>query len=417
MIRIRPLRRPRGFSLVEILLAIFILGIGIISVAAVFPAGIALQRQSNDDTLGPMVAKHAMGVLRSRLRQEDFGSFSDWNPSWPLSPANQPYFVGPLEGNQIKPIGLVQGDWPWMRPGFVLDNPATSVDEGAIDIFSLVYTRAAFGLQPLPGTQQHSSQLLASEIPNGVPGYGNLRGIPFNRERFEINIQAVPNHWMRTKPEPLVMFTQGERSWPMKSVGGSILPQSQYHWECMFRRFQGRVWVAVFVYRVGFPGGQPRAYSVAPGNASVADDNCPVAPNRSPLPVIFHGPGWKAGVVGGQPPAAIPGTVPPVSASDAQRQAFFTNLATRPSFMWQSPGQWLLDQNNMVHRVLVGRRNIMEGPVQFARPIPAVPASWVYGVSSGTFPASDGIATAWYLPTRDANGATLTPVYILVEEL
>ena len=34
-----------GFSLIELLLAIFILGVGVISVAAVFPAGIIQQRR------------------------------------------------------------------------------------------------------------------------------------------------------------------------------------------------------------------------------------------------------------------------------------------------------------------------------------------------------------------------------------
>ena len=100
--------------------------------------------------------------------------------------------------------------------------------------------------------------------------------------------------------------------------------------------------------------------------------------------------------------------------------------------MWQVPGQWILDQNNFVHRVLNGRRNVSEGPVRLARPIPAAPPSVVYG---GAFPPgpggvstappdlgpnlldSEGVATAWYLPIRDARGAVLTPVYILVEEL
>ena len=35
--------RRRGFSLIEVLLAVFILGIGVISIAALFPAGIAQQ--------------------------------------------------------------------------------------------------------------------------------------------------------------------------------------------------------------------------------------------------------------------------------------------------------------------------------------------------------------------------------------
>ena len=78
MNRVRNARPARGFSLVELLLAIFILGIGIISVAAVFPAGIALQRQANDDIMGPIVAKSAFATLRSKLSQDDFGAFGDF---------------------------------------------------------------------------------------------------------------------------------------------------------------------------------------------------------------------------------------------------------------------------------------------------------------------------------------------------
>ena len=68
----------RGFSLVEMLLAIFILGIGVISIAALFPACIALQRQAADDTIGPIVAKNALATIRSKLGQDDFGTFEEF---------------------------------------------------------------------------------------------------------------------------------------------------------------------------------------------------------------------------------------------------------------------------------------------------------------------------------------------------
>ena len=61
-----------GFSLIEVLMAIFILGIGVISIAALFPAGIAQQRQSVDDVIGPIVARNAMAVIRSHVRADDF---------------------------------------------------------------------------------------------------------------------------------------------------------------------------------------------------------------------------------------------------------------------------------------------------------------------------------------------------------
>jgi prepilin-type N-terminal cleavage/methylation domain-containing protein len=398
-------RHPRGFSLVELLLAIFILGIGVISVAAVFPAGIALQRQTNDDTLGPLVAKHAMGVLRSRLRQEDFGSFSEFNPNVP------PYFVGATGG---APILTVEGDWPWMRPGFLFDNPATTgFDEGAIDIFALVKTRQDAGLTPLPGTQDLVPLDKASEIPDGFAGTP-LRGIPFNTGRLSVLSAVGIGSFTRPLPEPLVLIPQRERSWPMGSEFGTGTPadRPQYHWEVMFRRFQGRVLAAVFVYRVGFPGGQPRPYSVAPADPSLNTIDCPAAANRSPLPTMLFTPSatataWVA-PTSGNDPSAIPGT-----------NAGSVLDLTKPRQMWQVPGQWILDQNNFVHRVLNGRRNAAEGPVRFARPVPAATPAPVYGVrpNGPSTIDSEGVATAWYLPIRDARGAVLTPVYILVEEL
>ena len=76
--RRRVIRRARGFSLIELLLAIFILGVGVISVAAVFPAGIIQQRRTQDDVFGPVVAEAALSTIRSRLSQGDFGTFEEF---------------------------------------------------------------------------------------------------------------------------------------------------------------------------------------------------------------------------------------------------------------------------------------------------------------------------------------------------
>ncbi len=400
----------RGFSLVEVLLAVFILGIGVISIAAIFPAGITLQRQSNDDVMGPQVAQQAMAVLRSKLTQEDFGSFSDFNAT-----AFPPFTLGStLPGGG--PFVTVQGDWPWMRPGFVFDDTSTTgVDEGALDIFSQQFTRKSNGMPPF------TSLNLATEIPGGWPSSGtqSLWGIPYNPAKYAILPNTPPQgnlpKWQRAYPEPSVLVTQRERYWPMGSnLAGSVTQRPQYVWECMFRRFNGRVQVAIFVYRVGYPGGQPRFYTVAPSDPSLNAPDCLSFPTLSPLPKALFLPTsgtsmWVRPATGD--PTIIPGTASPAAVD-----------LTVPRQMWQAPGQWILDQNGNVHRVLAGRRVSNDGSVRFARPIPSMPPAQVFGWQLGMSNAdanavTNAVLQAWYLPLRDANGVVLTPVYVSVEEL
>ena len=56
---------------------------------------------------------------------------------------------------------------------------------------------------------------------------------------------------------PPIIVTQTERYYPMVSSASASAAslRPQYVWDCMFRRFQGRVLVAIFVYRVAMPGG------------------------------------------------------------------------------------------------------------------------------------------------------------------
>ncbi|MEY4182220.1 MAG: hypothetical protein RLZZ217_846, partial [Planctomycetota bacterium] len=109
----------RAFTLVEVLLAVFILGIGIISVSALFPAGIVQQRASNDDALGPVVAQHALGVIRSKVTQDDFGTFEEYGL----------YDLGGTAPTTIP------GDWLWKRPTMYFQNQLTGVgwSDGTIE--------------------------------------------------------------------------------------------------------------------------------------------------------------------------------------------------------------------------------------------------------------------------------------------
>ncbi|HAW95051.1 MAG: hypothetical protein CMJ33_02170 [Phycisphaerae bacterium] len=460
---------PTGFSLVELLLAIFILGIGIIAVAAIFPAGIAQQQRTRDDVMGPIVAAQGLNLLRTRLSQEDFGTFEQFD----LTAGD--IRVGAEVGNDN--LQTVSGDWGWMRPSFVLDgapqpspnqlperNPQPEVLDGAIDIFGLRHTRSVGGMtndHPATAGEDVSNSFYTSDFANMGTFFGGfcptpvspsldpdyqsdfdqeearfLAGIPFNRNKYLILNDFLPSGddslddhtdpLREGRSEPLVTITQSERGWPR----GTESPE--YYWDCMFRRYQGRVQVAIFVYRVGFNGGEQLPYAVchqgAPSNPDAVSGVPINNPRESPLPVRvdFPSPGDRWYPEGDPTPddnplnnLTVPGTLPAGSVL-SQLDPYANG--------WQQAGQWLIDQNGTVHRVLSGRDNGAEGPVRLTSQVPYIPVLDVNGNLNNTTPglgvnnsARANIASAvksiWFIPPETRNGFTLTPVYATVGEL
>jgi hypothetical protein len=86
---------------------------------------------------------------------------------------------------------------------------------------------------------------------------------------------------------------------------------------------------------------------------------------------------------------------------------------------WQSPGQWIVDNNGNVHRVAIGRRGPQD-PVQvrFSAPVPRMPDAQAfddYELPNDTVP---GLRTMHYVPVIiDANGTQLVPIYATVRDL
>lgn len=343
-------QRP-GFSLVEVLLAIFILGIGIISIVSLFPAGIAMQRMSVDDTIGPTVAQNAIAIIRTRVQPEDFGTFEDFDAN----------FVSPT----------IYGDFGWSRPAFfsvdtTLPN-GTEVPAGSISLFN--------------STLQNTTD---GEIPWNQAKYGN--------GSFEDG--------------PIIIIPQTERYYPMSSTisEDTRAPRPEYVWDCMFRRFQGKIMVAIFVYRTTIVGGGEFAYSASFNT---------FAPNVPLLPIkIFPSTPWN--VYGAD-------LVP--SADDALIKVASAYSTTNHAQSWQEPGQWILDQNNNLHRVM---SRYLTDPdqmvVELVRPVMALPNIPVYSLDQNAVdPSSENvISNIFYIPrevTINNVPVRLTPVYVTVREL
>jgi type II secretory pathway pseudopilin PulG len=68
--------RTGGFSLVEVLLAIFILSIGLIMVASIFPVGAEWTRQNTEESLAQTIGENGISIVRSRLNATDFALVS-----------------------------------------------------------------------------------------------------------------------------------------------------------------------------------------------------------------------------------------------------------------------------------------------------------------------------------------------------
>lgn len=386
------IRHRSGFSLIEVLIGVFILGIGIISITSLFPAGIAQQQRSVDDVLGPLVAENALTILRSKLAQNDFGTDEEFN-------------VLNFQRSLI-------GDWAWRRPAFFLQGLTLSVNISGTNYD----TFAAPGTISIFSTFSQTTDTDETRIPWSKAKHGN----------------NAPN----------IFIKQAERYYPQQP--GRQKPQ--FVWDCMFRRYQGRVLVAIFVYRVSSPAGGSVSYNVSEN---------PFDLGMPPIPIHLsfnNADAWNAGMganIDLTDPADLR-IIPNTGAGavyDTRDDSKFWEQS------WQLPRQIILDRNNNIHRVLVGREHVDDGPLELTRAVGPVLGNVFDSNTSGTFTESPnffygsplnevnpitgviepgmvqiGVVTdIWYLPEfmevdSDGDGIAeatykITPVFVTVREL
>jgi len=106
--------RPRsGVTLIEVVIAIFVLSIGILGIMSLFPAGYSLTRKSVDRTVGALAARHAIARLAARVTKIDVPKPQDED----LSSVSENGRVGTIAGipvqNQLDCIGADRKVHSW----------------------------------------------------------------------------------------------------------------------------------------------------------------------------------------------------------------------------------------------------------------------------------------------------------------
>lgn len=100
-----------GFTIIEILLAMFVLGIGVIGILALFPVGIQRTKESVDDSIASMYADSIKSAIINAMRGQETSGWVTMNHngcrngSYRFLPPTMP------GGVQVYPA-VGEGNWP-----------------------------------------------------------------------------------------------------------------------------------------------------------------------------------------------------------------------------------------------------------------------------------------------------------------
>lgn len=209
-------RGRRGFTLIEILIAVLVLALGLLGLGAVFPVVVRQQRQASDTVKGITALRSAEAFILSHGR----GMLRDEVPS-----SND---LGWLN----EPSGIAA---PWTR-GAVGRAQARGWDIWLADVDSVSTDPTGGSAQPELGRKGWSLPTTRWERPNYDEVTGELRIRP------------------RTGNGPLrVVIPVAQRLFPAPDTAGQ---QPEYVWDFVGRRVVGGAWgsqsvqLAVFVRRI-----------------------------------------------------------------------------------------------------------------------------------------------------------------------
>jgi len=115
-------RVRRAFSLLEIMIAIGVLGIGLIMVAAIFPSALEIHRQSIEKSQALDLFNKAEAVLRSRINTSQLWVCPENNPASNLpsvpNGTDSPWYILPSANLAVGANSGNNGsiNWDWMGP-------------------------------------------------------------------------------------------------------------------------------------------------------------------------------------------------------------------------------------------------------------------------------------------------------------
>ena len=144
--------RSRAFSLIEVLIAMMILGIGLLMIAAILPVGGNWTRQSTHETIAQSVAHSALSIIQRRYSQSGDGSNALANassqalstlvalPGFTDIPANErAYQFG--SSSPFPAPHPAQCTCFWTA---LVRKPSTQIGEGrSIDLYLLIFHKGA----------------------------------------------------------------------------------------------------------------------------------------------------------------------------------------------------------------------------------------------------------------------------------
>lgn len=344
----------RGFSLVEVLIAVLVLALGLLGLGAVFPVILAEQRDAFDSTNGEIAAEYVAGLIEADSELVPVLIYGDEPGAWAKRDAQQRLTFGTASSNS----------GPGVRP-----QPAGSSSPPVSELWIVT------GLADLSGLD-----------PGFAGGDGAVPGFNFETGAWFLDTESASSQFVPT----------GSRLYPPAHSG----VDPKFVWDVVARRSTGSsIEVCVFIRRIDNRTRVPRGFTLAQvltGGAAlmpfaldgatgrlVADD-----PNVSGL--FYPVPISIAGTVGGERGWFV------IDANTASDE----NLDTSISFFRQV-GQRFVDNTGVVRTVvglpngrwpgdedIVDRSVIVDPPFSLANATNGSPSRVVQAVFTPQVPAA-----------------------------